>query len=97
MITSIANARAGLKVGAWYSVIYGFTRIDFCVIDQRPGMVLLENPKWNLSDSEWMDVDELFGQHCDPIFLGYGKPRIFVGRIRKCTDCFGTLYTKPSL
>lgn len=93
-IQEIAKAR--LKVGAWYSIEYGFGRRDFCVIAIKCGVVLLENPRWLLSDSEWMTTDEFFGRS-NPIFLGYGKRRPIGSRIRRLTDCFCTLYSKPSL
>lgn len=103
--------RARLKVGAWYSVKYGEFLTIFCVIAIRGNKILAENPDWNLCDSEWFDIEEFFMSKKEsrqqylakdrfiyPLnakFLGYGKPRWFMWRVRKLTQCYGTLYTKP--
>lgn len=84
-----------LKVGAWYSIEYGFFRKNVCIIKMQDGLVLLEHPDWLLSDAKWMTTVEFFSPMHSPIFLGYGKPRRIGGWIRRTFDCFCTLYTKP--
>lgn len=91
------TALSRLKVGAWYNMAYGFERKDFCVIAINDEDIVLESPWYSLSDSLIIDVQKMFsrGSYYDPKFLGYGKPRWFWGRIRRWTDCIGTLYTRP--
>jgi len=95
MTAQLQRARDRLRVGAWYSIQYGSQRINFCVIHLFPGFVVLECERWLLSGAETMEVDELFSERFNPIFLGYGKRRWFWGWVRKKTDCFGTMFTKP--
>lgn len=101
-----ATPKARLKVGAWYSIVYGFSRKDVCVVQIAGDRILVEHPDWNLSGAKWMTEYSLFKgvtsssgffikNYHDPKFLGYGRPRWFWGRIRRWTNCFGTLYTKP--
>lgn len=80
-----------------------------CVIAIKGHLVTLECPSHLLSDAEVMDIDTLFigpvwyfggkaerfRNYFSPKFLGYGKPRWFWGRVRRMTNLFGTLYTRP--
>lgn len=85
-----------IKPGAWYSIVYGFDRQLFCVIQvSEDGLIILETPNWCLSDALQLTTEQFIEHH--PKFLGQGKRRFIVGMLRKWTDCMGTLYTKPKL
>lgn len=101
-----ATPRSRLKVGAWYQLHLGgkpFARV--CVIALSPTHLLLEDPQHLLSSAETKSLDDLFvgpewgttrfKNYYNLVFLGYGKPRWFWGRVRRWTDCYGTLYTLP--
>src|SRR5947207_431638 len=91
----IQIGRDKLRVGAWYSVQYGWDRRSFCVIHMSPGTLTLECPNWLLSAAQTMPIDTFFSDQFNPLWLGYGKRRWFWGWIRRRTDCIGTLFTKP--
>lgn len=105
-----ANPRSRCRVGAWYQLHLNgepFTKV--CVVKMTPTHVLLENPEHLLSAARWASLDTLFigpewrslsgaqrfKNYYNPVFIGYGKSRWFWGRVRRWTDCFGTLYTLP--
>jgi hypothetical protein len=87
-----------LKVGAWYRMNFcdGDYLNTVCVIEiRKDGKILTECPNHLLAHCRLWTPKEMFHGRFKPVFLGYGKPRPIMGRIRRWTNCFGTLYTKP--
>lgn len=93
-ISGVEISKSRLKLGAWYSIEWGFGRIDVCVIKITPHSVEWEHPKWCHSHSIKMDNHTFFISK-SATFLGYGKIRPIGSWFRKNTDCWATIYTKP--
>lgn len=89
----IKTARDKLKPGAWYNALLKYaggeiSRGNFCVLKIQDRIVFIEGFKGVSLKQQWHLTEDFF--QCDPVFLGYGRKRTFIGRW-----LFGTTYTNP--
>lgn len=97
--TYFDNAKSKLKVGAWYSFkSRHLLDTNFCVLEiKKDGKIICEVESWLYGNKLTFENKEaLFNWFYCPEFLGYGRKTFIRAFIRKSTNCFFTIYTKPT-